>query len=104
MKKLLEWAGLGLLVIGGCSVLHHYVSWFDKWALVEYLPLADEHKLYVGGAVIVLGLVVLLVSDKVSDEPRPATGGVRRPAVPEPLVPEPVVREPAFEADAPDWP
>ncbi|MER0246097.1 hypothetical protein AAHZ94_29815 [Streptomyces sp. HSW2009] len=99
MKKLLEWVGLGLLVIGGCSVLHHYVSWFDKWAVVENLPLFEGHKLYVSGAVIVLGLVVLLVSDKVSPEPRPATGGGRRPALPEPAVPEP-----AFDADAPDWP
>ncbi|MBB5936089.1 hypothetical protein [Streptomyces zagrosensis] len=82
MRKLLELLGMGLLVIGGSSLVHHFTDWFGKWALVDRLPWFDGYELYASGIVAVLGFAVLCASDMVPGPAAAAAGLFEDRAVP----------------------
>ncbi|MER6998812.1 hypothetical protein [Streptomyces sp. NPDC000410] len=67
MKKILEFIGVALLVVGGCGVLRELTGWFPffgftKW-IVEPIGFLDGRELYAYIVVAVLGFAVLMISD-----------------------------------------
>ena len=66
MKKFLEYAGLVLIVEGAAGLVYHFVGWFRLWTVVHYLDFLSGFEIAANVVLIVLGIVVLVVSDRVT--------------------------------------
>lgn len=73
MKKTLETAGFLLAVIGAAGIVQHYVGWFRLWAVLRHLPLSDGHLLGANIGLVVVGAVLMVLSDTVHDRHRRRT-------------------------------
>jgi hypothetical protein len=63
-RKIFETAGFVLLVWGVAGVIHEFTGWFRLWGGVRLLHLPADCTLFANIVVAVVGLVLLVASDR----------------------------------------
>ncbi|HZG02233.1 MAG TPA: hypothetical protein VE546_01435 [Streptomyces sp.] len=66
MKQLLGFVSFVLIAQGVGGLAHHF-GWFDLWGLVHRVGFLDGYELYAGVVLIVLGLAVGGLAERIRD-------------------------------------
>lgn len=69
MRKACEAVGGLLVFLGLMGIAHQVVGWFDKWAVVRYLPFLDDYELYVNLGMAVVGFVLVVFAEESGKRP-----------------------------------
>jgi hypothetical protein len=69
MRKACELVGSVLLVLGLGGLVHHFIGWFGKWAVVRYVPFLDGYELYANAALAVVGFLMVAVAEDAAKRP-----------------------------------
>ncbi|WP_267242346.1 hypothetical protein [Streptomyces sp. PR69] len=68
MKKILEFAGTALLVVGGCGVIRELTGWFPFLGFTRYavetFGFLDGKELFAYAVYAVVGFGMLMVADR----------------------------------------
>ncbi|WP_326594814.1 hypothetical protein [Streptomyces sp. NBC_01803] len=64
MKKILEAAGVLLILQGAGSVAHHFADWFRPWTMVHRIGFLDGYEVFAGVVLIMVGLAACAASEK----------------------------------------
>lgn len=65
MRKLFETVGFVLAVAGAAGIAQHYLGWFRFHAVVRFLPLGHDDRMWINIGLIVLGALLMITPDLV---------------------------------------
>jgi hypothetical protein len=65
VRKLLGFVGFLLMLEGVAGLVFHFVGWFRLWTFVHYIDFLKGYEIVANIALIVIGFVIAVASDKI---------------------------------------